>query len=78
MSDYSGDERRKMPERDHDLLININNKIHNLVEIYTHHMDEDVKKFDDHEGRIRFLERGFFLGMGALGLLQVALKLFFK
>jgi len=79
MTDYDGkDRRRASRDTDHDLLIDINNKLHNMVDIYGRHVDDDVKIFDDHEDRIRFLERGFFIGMGALGLLQIALKFFFK
>lgn len=36
------------------------------------------EKQKDHEQRLRFLERGFFVAMGALALLQVALKYLFK
>lgn len=71
-------ERRKNNDEDHDLLININNKLHNLVEIFGGHAHEDKVIFKDHEDRIRFLEKGFFMGMGMLALLQIALKFFFK
>lgn len=33
---------------------------------------------EDHEKRIRFLERGFYVAMGGLALLQIALKYFIK
>lgn len=36
------------------------------------------KKQDDHEKRIRFLERGLYAAIGGLALLQVFLKIVFR
>ena len=32
----------------------------------------------DHEKRIRFLEKGFYIAIGALGLLQILIKLVWR
>lgn len=33
---------------------------------------------DDHEKRIRFLEKGFWVAIGSIALLEIILKFFFK
>ena len=35
-------------------------------------------KQDDHEKRLRFLEKGLYVAIGGLGLLQVFLKFFIR
>ncbi len=77
MPEYDGKDRRQHSE-DHDLLININNKLHNLVEIYSAHVKEDKEKLGDHEQRLRFLERSIFGWFGALAVLQLVLKFLIK
>lgn len=37
-----------------------------------------TSKLSDHEKRMRFLERGFWIAVGGLGLLQIALTLVSK
>jgi len=34
------------------------------------------KKQDDHEHRLRFLERGFYIAFGGLAVLQLALRFY--
>lgn len=47
--------------------------IQRLTRIETQINNGMVKKQDDHEKRIRFLERGFYIAFGGLAILQIAL-----
>ena len=77
------------PSDDHDLLLNINSKLNNFVEIYDQHRSHVNKNHDDHENRIRNMETAFyewrgsiklwgFLSIFFLSVLQVVLKLWIK
>jgi hypothetical protein len=35
-------------------------------------------KQEDHERRLRFLEKGFYIAVGAIALLEIFLKIFWK
>ena len=84
------------------MLISIDNKLNNFIEVYNREekrrmddhedLEERVRKLeplkevvrnnektvDDHENRLRFVERAIFICFGALAILQVVLKFFFK
>ncbi len=78
---YGGEERRRQydkPDNDHDLLINIHNKLNNLVDYSEDYKEEVDIKHEDHEKRIRWLERMMLIGMGALFMLQFVLKFWIK
>ena len=77
------------PLDDHDLLLNINSKLNNFVEIYDQNRSFLNKNHDDHEARIRNIENAFnewrgsiklwsFLGVVFISVLQVVLKLWIK
>lgn len=77
VNNYSGPERRRnldQPDNDHDLLINIHNKLNNLADLSDQNKEEYEFKHDDHEKRIRWIERMMLLGMGGLFMLQFFLK----
>lgn len=77
---YEGQERRRShdTDSDHDLLINITNKINNFVDIFAEQKKEHGVKFKDHEDRIRILERSIWVGIGGLFVLQIFLKFIIK
>lgn len=52
--------------------------IERLAKIETKLSNGMVKKQDDHERRIRFLEKGLYIAIGGLALLQIILKIVFK
>ena len=50
---------------DHDLLITIDTKLSNLIAMNGNH-------YEDHENRIRRIERWGFTALGALFIIQIA------
>ena len=72
--DNESGERRRSNDRDHDLLIEIKNQLGNLVKTTIEKNYEYEKKYDDHEERIRFIEKSMWIGFGAIAILQVVLK----
>lgn len=48
-------ERRRAhdSDSDHDLLINITNKVNNAIELFIEHRKDQTKKIEDHEARLR-------------------------
>lgn len=52
---------------DHDLLVEINQKVTSILETS-----------EDHESRIRTLERNLWLGVGAIMLAGAAMKFLWK
>ena len=77
-NNQGSEDRRKNSERDYIMLCEMSNNMKNMVKAFDSHILDIKERLQDHENRVRYLERGFFLGMGALGLLQVGLKFFFK
>lgn len=78
MDDFEGLERRKMPSRDRDILIEMSSNLRNLVSVYEKHVSMDDTKHLDFELRIRSLERSKWLLVGAIAIVQIAIKYFFK
>ena len=56
---------------DHDLLIRLDQKVDGLTEKVS-------KLTDDHERRIRFLERWVWIAMGAVTVGELALTIYLK
>jgi hypothetical protein len=69
-------ERRKNSEEDHDLLLNINSKQNNFVDIFETFIKDYKDGHKDHELRLRFLEHAIWLGMGGLAILQILLRFY--
>lgn len=53
----------------------INERIAGLLEASAHAVDASNHIYDDHERRIRFLERSIYVGFGGLGLIATILEL---
>lgn len=57
-------------DQDHDLLIRLEEKVDNLIE-RVDLISKNVKaQVDDHETRLRFIEKYVWLALGALTVLQ--------
>ena len=85
MQEYNGDERSITPtsiSKDLTFAIHdLHNKLNNFIAIYDLKNDNrdklsytNEKQIEDHESRIRFLERLTWVGIGGLAVLQVILK----
>lgn len=70
----TSDEVINSQEREYQLLNDINNKLHNMMEILSIKEKIIEKVIDDHEKRLRFNEKAIWGGFGALGFLQIVLK----
>ena len=54
---------------DHDLLLRMDTKLNSLI-------DMNGKHYEDHEKRIRRMERWFFGALGAMGLAQILIGIY--
>ncbi len=52
--------------------------VERLIRIETQINNGITGKICDHEKRVRFLERGLYIAIGGLGLLQILLSYFIK
>lgn len=66
------------PPNDHDLLIRLDEKVTGLIAEVKKLTDFQNKRIDDHERRIRRLERWMWVASGALLLLDTVLILWVK
>ena len=73
---WEGVDRRKlnMNNEDHDLLIKINQNIENLLTNFNLHVQSDNVTFREIKARTINLERIVWMGLGALAILNVFLK----
>ncbi len=78
MTKWDGIERRKgcMSGDDHDLLIKINQNIENLLTNFQTHCISDMSTFKESKARISNLERIVWMGLGALAVLNILLKIY--
>ena len=74
---WDGIDRRKnyMNGEDHDLLIKINQNTENLLMNFQHHVIQDASDLKETKLRISGLERIVWMGMGALAVLNIILKM---
>ena len=63
-----------MNQQDHDLLIEIHQDIKHLVDNFKTHVEKDTIEFRDINGRLKFLEKAFWMSAGSLALVQIVLK----
>ena len=77
MPKWDNVERRKsfMNGEDHDLLIKINQNIDNLLSNFNVHVAQDSIDLKETKGRLGGLEKIVWMGMGALAVLNIILKL---
>jgi hypothetical protein len=59
-------------QNDHDLLVELKTEMRLLREDIREMKDGNTVTLEDHESRIRFLERWVWLAVGALGIIEVA------
>lgn len=75
-------ERRSQPsvmnEKDHDLLIEINANLKNLMGNHTQHLLDDAKQFASLDVRMSSLEKTKWIQSGVLIAVMLALKFLFK
>ena len=62
-----------LSQTDHDLLIRMDENLRNLRADLSTHTGTTTKTLDDHEIRIRRMEKYVWLAIGALTLLQFAM-----
>lgn len=63
-------------KEDRDLLIRLDEKVTNLGQEVKEMRDETKMQVNDHETRIRALERNVYIGLGALAVTQLILTYF--
>lgn len=78
MTESGHSERRRYDQENHDLLRTVNNNLHNLVSTFSEHVLEDKEKHADLEQRLRSVERDRWLILGAVAIIQFAIKYVFK
>ena len=59
-----------MNESDHDLLIRIDQNTKNLLREFRDHKESDEISFKEHNKRISMLEKGLYIGCGAVIIVQ--------
>lgn len=67
-------ERERLSRNDHDLLLNIDSKINNFIEVYKNYTETNGNIIDDHERRIRWIERTVIMGLGGLAMIEIFFK----
>lgn len=71
-----------MEDRDHDLLIRIDENMKNLMNNHQNHVTQDATEFAKNDIRLTNLERSFWKIMGGVAVIvvlaEVVLKGFFK
>lgn len=60
-----------LAQTDHDLLIRVDENLRNLRLDFQTLTGDTTKKIDDHESRIRFIEKYVWAVVGLLGAIQV-------
>lgn len=60
-----------LPQNDHDLLIRMDENVRNLRTDFTLLNGDITKRLDDHEARIRRMEKYVWLAIGALTIVQI-------
>lgn len=74
---WDGIERRtktSMAQDDHDLLVKIHTNLDNFISKFEDHEISDEKKFDKHDSRLTLVERGLWIGIGSIAVIQIILK----
>jgi len=74
MTSWDGRERRNGVGKDHDLLTRIDANLINFLIEFKSHVIDDNKNFEEHDKRIKSLEKVFWCGVGVVLVLQVLLK----
>lgn len=65
-------------QNDHDLLIALNTEMRLLREDIKDMKNGNTLTLQDHESRLRFIERYMWMALGVLAVGEVAIKFFFK
>ncbi len=64
-----------MPDRrdtnDHDLLVRLDEKVNSLTNKLDSHLDNNAALVEDHEKRLRFIERYVWGAIGIIGLVNL-------
>ena len=71
--DWDGTERRQ-EHKDHDILIRIDQNLKNFLERCEKQCVDNAAHFDKHSKRITTLEKGYWIAVGVLAVIQVLLK----
>lgn len=63
-------------QNDHDLLVSLTTEMRLLREDIREMKDGNRVTLQDHENRLRFIERYMWIAIGGLGILEIALNYF--
>lgn len=74
MSEWTGNERRKMSSEDHDVMIEIRNDVKHLVSGFNSHLADDKESFRQLTEGQEFLKKVVWSCMGAGTLVALVLK----
>lgn len=61
-----------------EMVIEGRANLNNMITIQREHSEQDFRRHEDHEHRLRFLEQSTWIGIGALAFMQVVFKFFIK
>lgn len=77
-----GADRRKVDDRDHDLLIRIDENMKNMMTNYQLHTTQDATEFAKNDIRLSNLEKSYWKVMGGVAVVvfiaQIILKTYFN
>lgn len=67
---WDGDERRTNGKKDHDLLIKIDSNLTNFIHNFDNHIKADEESFKSQDGRIKSLEKAYWMGVGIIVIVE--------
>ena len=74
MKNWDGNERRQSCILHCELILKLETKLDNLIDTLNAHIEDRKVLYQDHESRVRFLERSLWIGFGGLAALNLVLK----
>lgn len=77
---WDGNERREtdMRDKDHDLLIEINANLKNLMGNHTQHLIDDARQFGEINTMVKGLQRDKWIGYGVITTVILVIRFVFK
>lgn len=63
-----------MTQEERDLLIRMDEKLTNFINAYHGQRDEEDKRYESLNGRVKVTERVVYMGLGAVTLLQFIMR----
>ena len=71
-------EELKTSQSDHDLLIELRTEMRGIKDEIRKLNDGNTERIEDHENRIRSIEKWVWLAIGGLAVIQVVVSIYFN